>query len=177
MTSLLIVNRGAGTGEGAMKIILASVHKLSKILNSISSVALVAIMVLTCADVVLRIFKRPITGTYEIVGLLGAVVIGFGIPITSWIRGHIYVDFLTQKLPQERRNVVNIFTRLLGIGLFFIAGWNLIIVGMDLYHTGEVTLTRQLPFYPVAYGLAVSCFVQCFVLICDILKIVGEEYE
>lgn len=160
-----------------MKIILASVHKLSKILNSISSFALVAIMVLTCADVVLRIFKRPITGTYEIVGLLGAVVIGFGIPITSWIRGHIYVDFLTQKLPQERRNVVNIFTRLLGIGLFFIAGWNLIIVGMDLYHTGEVTLTRQLPFYPVAYGLAVSCFVQCFVLICDILKIVGEEYE
>ncbi|HME43292.1 MAG TPA: TRAP transporter small permease [Syntrophorhabdales bacterium] len=160
-----------------MKIILATGHKLSKFLNSISSVALVLIMVLTVADVVLRIFKRPITGTYEIVGLLGAVVIGFGIPITSWIRGHIYVDFLTQKLPQERRNVVNIFTRLLGIGLFFIAGWNLIIVGMDLYHTGEVTLTRQLPFYPVAYGLAVSCFVQCFVLICDILKIVGEEYE
>jgi len=160
-----------------MKIILTSVHKMSKILSSISSIALVSIMVLTVADVVLRIFKRPITGTYEIVGLLGAIVIGLGIPITSWIRGHIYVDFLTQKLPQERRNVVNIFTRLLGIGLFFIAGWNLIVVGMDLYHTGEVTLTRQLPFYPVAYGLAVSCFVQCFVLICDILKIVGEEYE
>ena len=160
-----------------MKIILATGHKLSKFLNSISSVALVLIMVLTVTDVVLRIFKRPITGTYEIVGLLGAVVIGFGIPITSWIRGHIFVDFLTQKLRQERRNVVNIFTRLLGIGLFFIAGWNLIIVGMDLYHTGEVTLTRQLPFYPVAYGLAVSCFVQCFVLICDIAKIFGEEYE
>ncbi len=160
-----------------MKNILATVHGASKFLNSISSIALVLIMVLTVADVVLRIFKRPITGTYEIVGLLGAVVIGFGIPITSWIRGHIYVDFLTQKLPQERRNVVNIFTRLLGIGLFFLAGWNLIIVGMDLYHTGEVTLTRQLPFYPVAYGLAVSCFLQCFVLICDIIKIVGEEYE
>jgi TRAP-type C4-dicarboxylate transport system permease small subunit len=163
--------------EVVMKIILASVHKLTKILNSISSVALVSIMVLTVTDVILRIFKRPITGTYEIVSLLGAVVIGFGIPITSWIRGHIFVDFLTQKLPQERRNVVNIFTRLLGIGLFFVAGWNLIIVGMDLYHTGEVTLTRQLPFYPVAYGLAVSCFVQCLVLVCDVVKIFGEEYE
>jgi len=160
-----------------MKIILTNVHKLSKILSSISSVALVSIMVLTVADVISRIFKRPITGTYEIVGLLGAIVIGFGIPITSWIRGHIYVDFLTQKFPQGRRNVVNIFTRLLGIGLFFVAGWNLIIVGMDLYRTGEVTLTRQLPFYPVAYGLAVSCFVQCLVLICDIIKVLGEEYE
>jgi len=134
-------------------------------------------MVLTVTDVVLRMFKRPITGTYEIVGLLGAIVIGFGIPITSWIRGHIFVDFLTQRFPQGRRNVVNIFTRLLGIGLFLIAGWNLIIVGIDLYHTGEVSLTRQLPFYPIAYGLAVSCFVQCLVLICDIIKIVGEEYE
>lgn len=160
-----------------MKIILTSVYKASKFLNSISCIALISIMVLTVTDVVLRIFKRPITGTYEIVGLLGGIVIGFGIPITSWIRGHIYVDFLTQKLPQGRRDVVNIFTRLLGIGLFLIAGWNLIIVGMDLYHTGEVSLTRQLPFYPVAYGLAVSCFVQCFVLLCDIIKILGEEYE
>ncbi len=160
-----------------MKIILTNVHNVSKFLNLVSCVALVLMMVLTVTDVVLRIFKRPITGTYEIVGLLGAIVIGFGIPITSWIRGHIFVDFLVQKLPAGNRNVVNIFTRLLGIGLFFVAGWNLIIVGMDLYRTGEVSLTRQLPFYPIAYGLAVSCFVQCFVLICDIIKIFGEEYE
>ena len=160
-----------------MRIFPASVHKMSTFLNSISCIALVSMMVLTVTDVVLRMFKRPMTGTYEIVGLLGAIVIGFGIPITSWIRGHIFVDFLTQRFPQGRRNVVNIFTRLLGIGLFFIAGWNLIIVGIDLYHTGEVSLTRQLPFYPIAYGLAVSCFVQCLVLICDIIKIVGEEYE
>lgn len=160
-----------------MKVFLATVHKVSKFLDSISSVALVSIMVLTVADVILRIFKRPITGTYEIVGLLGAVVIGFGIPMTSWIRGHIFVDFLIQRFPQGRRDVVNIFTRLLGVGLFAVAGWNMIIVGMDLYHTGEVSLTRQLPFYPIAYGLAVSCFVQSFVLICDIIKIFGEEYE
>jgi hypothetical protein len=42
-----------------MKIILTSVHKLSKVLSSISSVALVSIMVLTVADVVLRIFRDP----------------------------------------------------------------------------------------------------------------------
>ena len=160
-----------------MKIVLAAVHGLTRFLDSVSSLALFSIMALTVADVVLRIFKRPITGTYEIVGFLGAVVIGFGIPITSWIRGHIHFAFLVQKLPKGRRDVMNIFTRLLGIGLFFIAGWNLFIVGIDLYHTGEVSLTRQLPFYPIAYGLAVSCFVQCLVLICDIVKIFGEEYE
>lgn len=159
-----------------MEAILTIVHRLSKFLNSISAVALIAIMVLTTADVVLRFFKRPIVGTYEIVGLLGAVVIGFGIPLTSWLRGHIFVDFIVERFPEGRKDVVNIFTRLLGIGLFFIAGWNLIIVGMDLYRTGEVSLTRQLPFYPIAYGLAVSCFVQCLVLICDIIKIFRGQF-
>lgn len=159
-----------------MKTILTITHKLSKFLNSIAGAALVAIVVITVADVVLRIFKKPITGTYEIVGFLGAIVIGFGIPLTTWHRGHIFVDFLIEKFPHWRRDVVNIFTRLLGIGLFLIAGWNLIIVGMDLYRTGEVSLTRQLPFYPIAYGLAVSCFVQCLVLVCDIIKIFANEF-
>ena len=78
---------------------------------------------------------------------------------------------------RRRGDVIDICTRLMGIGLFFAAGWNLIIVGIDLYRTGEVSLTLQLPFYPVAYGLAISCFVQCLVLICDIFKILGEKYE
>lgn len=159
-----------------MKIILTIVHTVSKLENSISGIALIFIMVLTSADVVLRLFKIPITGTYEIVSLLGAIVIGFAIPITSWIRGHIFVDFIIQRFPQRRRDLVNIFTRLLGIGLFFIAGWNLILVGIDLNSTGQVSLTLQLPFYPIAYGLAISCFIQCLVLICDIIKIIEGEY-
>jgi hypothetical protein len=43
--------------------------------------------------------------------------------------------------------------------------------------SGEVSLTRQIPFYPVAYGLGVSCFIQCLVLITDITKVIGGKYE
>ena len=35
---------------------------------------------LTLVDVILRGFKRPIVGTYELVALAGAVVIGFSLP-------------------------------------------------------------------------------------------------
>ncbi len=51
------------------------------------------------ADVILREFKMPIVGTYEIVSLLGAIVIGFAIPQTSLERGHVLMDFLTERLP------------------------------------------------------------------------------
>ncbi|MBA4416691.1 MAG: TRAP transporter small permease [Syntrophus sp. (in: bacteria)] len=160
-----------------MVVLFRVVERLSKWMQDISAVALTLIMLLTGADVVLRFFGRPIIGTFEIVGLGGAIIIGFAIPFTSWNRNHIFVDFLYQKCPKGFQNALNTFTRLLGIALFLLLGWNLILMAAELYRSGEVSLTRQLPFYPIAYGLAASCLLQIFVLICDIFKIAGGKYE
>ena len=153
------------------------VYKLSRLINLFGGISLVFIMSITVADIILRSFRRPILGTYEIVAFSGAVVIGFAIPYTSWVRGHIYTDFVIVKFSQKTRNIFNILTRCLGMCLFVIIGWNLVKYGLDLRNSGEVSATLTLPFYPVAYGLAISCFVQCLVLLCDILKISGGKYE
>ena len=156
---------------------LNSVGRLSRFINVTAGIAISFIMVLTVLDVILRFFRRPIVGTYELVSFAGAVVVGFAIPLTSWMRGHIYVDFFTGKLPKTAQSIFNWITRCMGIGLFFLIGWHLIKVGMDLQQSGEVSLTLQLPFYLVAYGVAVSCFVQCLVLLADLVKIFRGEYE
>ena len=44
------------------------IHQVSAGLNGVSAAAIALIMLLTCADVVLRLFGRPIPGTYELVG-------------------------------------------------------------------------------------------------------------
>ncbi len=161
-----------------MGAILWIAEKLSKLMSVIAGAALTFIMLLTVCDVFLRyFFDRPIIGTFEIVGLGGAVAIGFALPITSWMRGHIFVDFFVQKFPKAGQGIINIITRLASICLFYLIGHNLIKYGYDLYVSGEVSLTRQIPFYPVAYGMAVCCFIQCLVLICDIFKIFGGQYE
>ena len=49
--------------------------------------------------------------------------------------------------------------------------------GMDLQASGEVSSTLRMPFYPIAYGVACRCFIQCLVIVCDIVKISGGEYE
>jgi len=59
----------------------------------------------------------------------------------------------------------------MGIGLFLLIGWNSSGPAWTCSNSGEVSLTLQLPFYPVAYGVAVSCFVQCLVLVADMVKI------
>ena len=156
---------------------LDKVWKLSRLINFIGGVSLAFIMFLTVADIILRSFRRPIIGTYELVAFSGAVVIGFSVPYTSWMRGHVYTDFLILRFSKKIRNVFNIVTRCLGIWLFFMIGWNLIKYGMDLKKAGEVSLTLTMPFFPIAYGVGVCCFVQCLVMVCDILKIFGGKYE
>jgi TRAP-type C4-dicarboxylate transport system permease small subunit len=160
-----------------MKGFLETIKGLSRLFNVIAGISLTFLMLLTVMDVILRSLKSPIVGTYELVAFSGAVVIGFAVPLTSWMRGHIFVDFFILRFSQKVRNIFNITTRCLVIVLFFLIGWNLIKYGMDLQKSGEVSLTLQMPFYPVAYGVAVCCFVQCLVLICDVIKIFGGEYE
>ncbi len=161
-----------------MGAILWITEKLSKWMSAIAGAALTAIMLLTVLDVFLRyFFDRPIIGTFEMVGFGGAIAIGFALPITSWMRGHIFVDFFVQKFPKAGQNVVNITTRLAGIVLFYIIGHNMLKYGHDLFVSGEVSLTRQIPFYPIAFGMAICCFIQCLVLFCDIYKIFGGQYE
>jgi TRAP-type C4-dicarboxylate transport system permease small subunit len=154
-----------------------TIKGISRFLNIIAGVSLTFLMLLTITDVILRGFKSPVPGTYEVVAFAGAVVIGFSMPLTSWLRAHIFVDFFILKLSQRGRDIFNIVTRCVVVILFFLIGWNLIKYGMDLQKSGEVSLTLQMPFYPVAYGVGVCCFVQCLVMVCDIVKISGGKYE
>lgn len=150
---------------------------VSKVLNSIAGIAVTFMMLLTVADVFLRAGGHPIIGTFEIVALLLGLVIGFGIPQVSLDRGHVYMEFLLEKLSQRGRNLMNTFTRVLCLILFGFIGYNLFNVGARFHASGEVSPTIQIPFYPVAYGVAVCCLLECCVFFFDILKIWKGEYE
>jgi TRAP-type C4-dicarboxylate transport system permease small subunit len=153
------------------------IYWLSRCMQVVAGVFLVFMMLLTTFDVILRIFSRPIIGTYEMVALSGGIVIGFSVPITSWVRGQIFVDFFYQKFSKETQDIFNYATRIMSIVLFLFTAWNLAKMATDMYRSGEVSLTLQLPFYPVAYGIGFAFLVQVFVLITDMMKISGGEYE
>jgi TRAP-type C4-dicarboxylate transport system permease small subunit len=150
---------------------------ISKFLNIIAGIAVTFMMFLTVADVLLRAGGHPIIGTFEVVSLILALVIGFGIPQVSLDRGHVYMDFLLGKLSEKGRNVMNTFTRVLCVILFAFIGYNLFNVGARFHASGEVSPTIMIPFYPVAYGVAVCCLLECCVFIFDIIRIWRGQYE
>jgi len=141
----------------------------------VAGLGLALMMVVTVVDVVMRYMGRPIFGSMELVCFTSAVVIGFSIPYTSWSKGHIIVDFLLEKLSPKSGRILRIITRCMGIGLFLFAGYNFIAYGLDLIKSGEVSPGFRIPYYPITFGLAVSCFLQSMTLICDLLTTIRED--
>jgi TRAP-type C4-dicarboxylate transport system permease small subunit len=144
--------------------------KAADAFNWVASVAVVGMMVLTCMDIILRLFRHPIPGTYEIVGFLGAVFASFSLGYTSVHRGHIAVDFLVQKLPARGQSLVDGVNALIGAMFFGLVARQCLVYGADLKRFGEVSMTLQLPIYPFVYGLAAGCGLLTLVLAVRFLK-------
>ncbi len=141
-------------------------------------IILVSMMLLSVFDVIIRCMGRPMSGTYDLVALGGALVIGFSVPYTTMKKGHIMVDVLTEKLSQRWQKALNICTRLVSLVVCSMICWYLIKLGLDFYNKHEGSQTLQLSFYPIAYGLAVGFFTQCLANIAEIVReIAGEKND
>ena len=148
--------------------------KMAKVMDILGGLVLTFMMLITVLDVILRVSGRPITGTYELVFLGGAVVIGCAIPMSSWEGAQVNVDFVLMSFPRTLRKVVTVITRLFGIAFFFLLGWNLFALGTELYNKEEVSLTLHVPIYPVAYVLGICAFIECLVLVSDMVMTMKE---
>lgn len=155
----------------------AFVSRLNKVTNAISGTTLTCMMLFTVSDTILRHFGKPILGSVELGSLASVIVIGFALPHTSWTRAHVNVDFLLTSLGGCGQAVTNVVTRILSMALFATAGGFLINKALYMQKTGEVTMTLQIPFYPITYCLAACCFLQCLILFFQIIKIAGEKDE
>jgi TRAP-type C4-dicarboxylate transport system permease small subunit len=158
-----------------MKALMTMTHRVSVWMNALGGIILVLMMLLTAADVVMRLFGRPITGTYELVALAGAMVVAFAIPQTTREKANVMVDFLVEGRSESVKRVLFVFTKILGIILFVLIAWYLFQKATDLYRQGDVTSTLQFPFYPAAYGLAFCCFIESLVLLMEMIgRLYGE---
>jgi TRAP-type C4-dicarboxylate transport system permease small subunit len=137
--------------------------------NWIAAAALILMMLLTTLDVILRLFKSSIPGTYEIIGLLGAVVASFALGYTSVEKGHIAVDFLVMRFSPKAQTLVGAVNALIAAALFSIITWQSLLYALDLMKKGQVTLTVQLPIYPFVFGIAAGCGLLALVLLVEFL--------
>jgi TRAP-type transport system small permease protein len=138
--------------------------------------ALFVMMILTSCDVFLRyVFNRPIVGGYDLITLLGSVVIAFSIPQTTLNRGHVAMEALTAKLSAKAQKVFAVITASIGVIIFVIFSWNLFVYGTILLRSGEVFPTLRMPIFYPAYAIACCCVLECLVLFHRVLQTLKGE--
>jgi TRAP-type C4-dicarboxylate transport system permease small subunit len=152
------------------------VKLISSFFNLIASISLVAMMLLTCIDVTMRyFFSRPLPGTYDLVGLMGAIIAAFAMPYTLLKGSHVAVDLLVRMLSVKKRLIIETTTHLIGIVLFLIMVWQCMVLASDMKIAGEVTPTLQLPFYPIVYCMAACFLALCFAILLDLVDIWSQK--
>lgn len=120
--------------------------------------ASVMVMVLvTTADVVLRLFRVSMTGAYDIVKIAAAVAVSAALPYTTAIKGHVAIEYFFLKLGRPGRIAVDVIMRVGGMALFSVLAWGCVDYGNSLRAKGEVSMTLQLPIFWVPYVLAFAC--------------------
>jgi len=80
------------------------------------------------------------------------------------------VQMFSKRVQGIIESIISIF----GIILFGLITWQSILYGIDCQRSGEVSLTLELPFYPIIYGVALGAAVVCLVLIVDLVNALSK---
>ena len=132
------------------------VYGLGDVLKWIGAAALAGMMVLTCADVIMRLMGRPILGAVEIVGFLATITLAGSLPHTHVMRGHAAVDMLIRRFPRPVRRGVDTCTGLLSLALFVVISRQTWLYAESLRASGEVSMTLEFPTYIFVYCVSAA---------------------
>src|SRR6056297_2827449 len=80
--------------------------------------SIMAMMLITCTDVVLRIFNHPIKGAYDLVLISIVITITCALPYTTAVKGHVAIEFLFQRLSRLGKILMDTAIRLVSMALF-----------------------------------------------------------
>jgi len=166
------------TGRQTMKRFIAGIAHTDKSLYVVAGGVLACMIVLTFFDVILRNLGHPITGSMEFIQYGGSIVFGFSIPYGTMLGCQVIVDVVTAKLSPEKKRVIHVITRGIGILIFLFIAYNFTLYGLDARRTGERTASFKIPYYPFAFALSFSFLLQSFTIFCDLIKTVkGADHE
>ena len=136
-----------------------------------------AMMLLVVGDIVLRVVWRPVPGTYDIVGFIGAIIVAFAIAYCAVQRGHIEVELVVARFPERVQGIIGSITGFLGLGIFALITWQCLVFGNDMWRLGEVSMSAHIPFYPFIYGIGFGSALLCLVILVNLGKSLAKAVK
>jgi TRAP-type C4-dicarboxylate transport system permease small subunit len=150
---------------------------LNRILIWIAGLSMVAMVLLTCSDVLLRLVWVPIRGSVELVAYFSAIVTAFALGYTQMRRGHTSVDVVVNLFPDRVKRALGGINSLICMVFFALAAWRIARWSTTIWETGELSETLRIVFYPFSYGVSLGCFVLSLVFLTDLIRSLRPQKE
>ena len=122
-----------------------------------AGIGILAMMAVTCLDVILRRLGTSVPGAYDIVRLAGGIIVAAALPRTTAVKGHVAIEYFFHRMGAAGRLAVDSLMRTLQSAGFAYAAWSFARKGASLLRDGEVTPTLQIPVFWLAWLIAASC--------------------
>src|SRR5690606_5303295 len=140
-----------------------------------AGVVLVATMVMAVINMIGRPLKMPIAGSFELMGLGGALIVALTLGYSQERRTHIAVDILFNYLPARLSHIFIAAGDLVRSAVFGMAAWQMVRFGRQLYTTGDVSETLGLPVYPVVCAVAAGLAGLALTQLVTVLAVRGDR--
>lgn len=150
---------------------------LRKLLMILGGVALLALTLLATSNVALRIVRVPVSGTYEVVSFLGAIVTAGALGYTQKRKDHIVVDILSERFPAPVKRVLDRVNYALILVFFSIVSWQTFVYGKRLLLTGELSETLKIAYYPFVFLVSLGFAVLALTIFLDLIETVWTREE
>jgi len=149
-------------------------HTISRVLIAIGATVLALMMFLTALDVALRyLFNSPLSGAFELVEYMMAIVIPFSIVYCAEQRGHVAVELILTRFPQKIQIAVEALVTFAAMVFAIIIAWqNFLYIG-EVYGSNLTSAVLLIPAYPfvIPVALGISAFALMLLLhLIDILS-------
>lgn len=152
-------------GSGFFPLCVSALRRVVSSLGVVAGAAVVAMIVVTCIDVVGRRLGHPLKGTYDIIEILGAITIAGGLPYTTACKGHVAIEFFFQRLSRRGKILVDTVWRTIMVSMFVFLTWRFAQYGLEIKASGQGTSTMGWPVFWLPWWFSLCCGVMVLVIL------------
>lgn len=155
----------------------AGIHLADKVASIIATIALVAMMLLTVADVIGRYcLNSPIIGVNELIGVSLVLAGTWGWGYCQMQKLHVRVDIILGRLPLKAQTIIKIVAYIIGFTGFSLICWRALLLAVDYFSRGRAGTTDilKIPYYPFWFALAIGAGLLALTVLIDIIHALSE---
>ncbi|MFC1982232.1 TRAP transporter small permease [Chloroflexota bacterium] len=153
------------------------VYRMAKVFQWVAMAATIAMMLLVIANIIARLLPgiKPIKGTFEMVELLGIILVSFFFAQAAVEKRHVALTMLFSRLSVKAQLAIRRIIVPISITVLSLIAWSLALRAHSFYLTRQATENMHTVLFPFYIVASVGFASVALVLIADFVDLWRKE--